>query len=71
MRAISYALTRATWKYCVLTLTILVPALVQAQPADNAQPVKALTTSSSGALLVLKGRDFYAIEGRARAYSEV
>tara|TARA_R100001440_G_scaffold73310_1_gene97752 strand:- start:1574 stop:2359 length:786 start_codon:yes stop_codon:yes gene_type:complete len=39
------------------------PALVQAQSADDAQPVKALTISSSGALLVLQGSDLYAIEG--------
>lgn len=62
MIAIGHAMIRATWKFFVLTLATLLPVLVQAQPADNVQPVKALTTSSSGALLVLKGRDVYTIE---------
>jgi photosystem II stability/assembly factor-like uncharacterized protein len=44
-------------------MAILMPAQVQAQPADDAQPVKALTISSSGALLVLQDSGLYAIEG--------
>lgn len=63
MRATIYSLTRATWRGCVLTAAILMPALVQAQSADDTQPVKALTISSSGALMVLKGSDLYAVEG--------
>lgn len=62
MRAIIHSLTRATWEFCVLTLAILLPVLVQAQPEDNAQPVKALTTSSSDALLVLRDSGLFAVD---------
>ena len=61
MREIIHSLTSAAWGFCVLTLAILMPAL--AQPANAAQPVKALTISSSGALLVLRDSGLLAIEG--------
>lgn len=62
MRAIIHSLTRATWGFCVLSMTILMPALVQAQPEDNNPPVKALTTSMSGALLVLRDSGLFAVD---------
>ncbi|MCG2581672.1 MAG: hypothetical protein KA296_12425 [Marinobacter sp.] len=46
------------------TLVVVMPALVQAQSADDGQPVRALTTSSSGALLVLRDSGLFAIEGQ-------
>ncbi|MDF0749715.1 hypothetical protein NLU14_05685 [Marinobacter sp. 71-i] len=63
MRAIVHSLTRAAWHFCALTMAIVLPALVHAQPADDAQPVKALTTSSSGALLMLRDSSLFAVEG--------
>ncbi|OHY81476.1 hypothetical protein BCA33_11330 [Marinobacter sp. AC-23] len=63
MRTIVHSTTRAAWRLCLLTLAILLPALAQAQSADDAQPVTSLTISSSGALLVLQGSDLFAIEG--------
>lgn len=63
MRSIVHSTTRAAWGFCVLTAAILMPALVQAQSADDAQPVKALTTNSSGALLVLRNSGLFVIEG--------
>jgi photosystem II stability/assembly factor-like uncharacterized protein len=62
MKAIFHSLPRATWGFCVLTLAILLPALVQAQPEGNNPPVKALTTSTSGALLVLRDSGLFAVD---------
>ncbi|WP_291946804.1 hypothetical protein [Marinobacter sp.] len=47
----------------MLTLAIVLPALAQAQPADDAHPVTALTINSSGALLVLQDSDLFTIAG--------
>ncbi|WP_339750868.1 hypothetical protein [uncultured Marinobacter sp.] len=63
MRAIVHSTTRAAWGVCVLTLAIVLPALAQAQPADDAHPVTALTINSSGALLVLQDSDLFTIAG--------
>lgn len=63
MKAITHSLTRTAWRYCLLTLVAILPALVHAQTPADAQSVKALTTSSSGALLVLRDRSLFAIDG--------
>ena len=63
MRSIVHSLTRVTWHFCLLTLTVALPALVHAQPSADAQSVKALTTSSSGVLLVLRDNGLFATEG--------
>ncbi|WP_148863320.1 WD40/YVTN/BNR-like repeat-containing protein [Marinobacter fonticola] len=65
MRAIIHSLSRAALHVCALTLAIVLPALVHAHPADDSQPVKALTTNSSGALLVLKEGSLFSIQDGA------
>ncbi len=63
MKAMVYCLNSALSRLFLFTLAVVMPALVQAQPAGDAQSVTALTTNSEGALLVLRGSSLYAIEG--------
>lgn len=64
MKALVYRMVSIPSRLFLFTLAVIIPALVEAQPADDAQPVKALTTSSSGALLVLRDSGLFALEGQ-------
>ncbi len=48
----------------LFTLAVVMPALGQAQPGGDTQPVKALATNSSGALLVLRDSGLFSLEGQ-------
>ncbi|AZT82226.1 hypothetical protein EHN06_00945 [Marinobacter sp. NP-4(2019)] len=63
MKAMVYGLNSALSRLFLFALVVAMPALVHAQSAADGQPVKALTTSSSGALLVLRDSGLFAIEG--------
>ncbi len=64
MKAMVHCLNSALSRLFLFTLVVVMPALVHAQSAGDGQPVKALTTSSSGALLVLRDSGLFAIEGQ-------
>lgn len=63
MKAMVHYLNSALPRLFLFTLVVVMPALVQAQSVGDDQPVKALTTNSSGALLVLRDSGLVAIEG--------
>jgi len=48
----------------LLSLTVIMSTVLQAQPAEDARPVKALATNSSGALLVLRSSGLFSLEDR-------
>ena len=56
MKTMVYRLNSGVSRLFLFALVAVMPALVQAESANDAQAVKALATDSSGALLVL--RDF-------------
>ena len=64
MKAIFYHLSSGASGLFLLALAVFMPALVQAQPANDGQSVKALTTNASGALVVLRGSGLFALEGQ-------
>ncbi len=55
-------LARSGRQLCAFLLAISLPALVQAQPTEGPHPVKALTTSPSGALLVLRDNGLFTVK---------
>ena len=63
MNAFIYRLKSALSCFVLVALAAVIPALAQAQPELDGQPVKALTSSSSGALLVLRDSGLFAIDG--------
>lgn len=62
MKAMVYHLNSALSRLLLVTLALVMPALVQAQSADDGQRVKALTTNSSDALLVLRDSGLFSLE---------
>ncbi|MDL0429496.1 hypothetical protein QPM17_00020 [Marinobacter sp. TBZ242] len=64
MKAICYRLNSALTGFFLLAFAVVMPALVQAQTANDGQPVKALTTNSSGALLVLRESGLFVLDGK-------
>ncbi|MEX1057591.1 MAG: hypothetical protein WED11_07660 [Natronospirillum sp.] len=62
MTAIIYSFFRMTRRLGLLSLATFLPALLYAQPPADNQPVKALTTSASGALVVLRDNGLVVIE---------
>lgn len=64
MKAILYRLGSALSGSFLFALAVVMPALVQAQPANNGQSVKALTTNASGALLVLRDSGLFVFDGK-------
>ncbi|MDK8465649.1 hypothetical protein [Marinobacter sp. SS13-12] len=64
MKAMVYRLNSAVSRLFLLALVAVMPGLVQAQSANDGQAVKALTTDSSGALLVLRDSGLLAVEGQ-------
>ncbi|EBA01773.1 hypothetical protein [Marinobacter sp. ELB17] len=62
MSAIVYHLKSALSRVFPVILAVLMPVLVQAQPAVDTLPMKALTTNSSGNLLVLRESGLTVIE---------
>lgn len=65
MNAFIYRLKSALSCFVLVALAAVIPALAQAQPELGGQPVKALTSNSSGALLVLRDSGLFAIDGHA------
>jgi hypothetical protein len=64
MKAMIYRLCSALPGLFVFTLALVMPVLTQAQPETDSRPVKALSTSASGALLVLRESDLRIFDGR-------
>ncbi len=65
MTAIIYLVGRAIRRFGLPTLVAMLPALVYAQPTVEDQLVKALTTNSSGELVVLRDTGLFTIKGGA------
>ncbi|MBN8240818.1 hypothetical protein JF541_16775 [Marinobacter hydrocarbonoclasticus] len=64
MKAMVYRLNSAVSKLFLCALVAVMPGLVQAQSVNDGQAVKALTTDSAGALLVLRDSGLLAMEGQ-------
>ncbi|SFR44308.1 hypothetical protein SAMN05216203_0363 [Marinobacter daqiaonensis] len=62
MKSMIHTLNTKVWPLCLLMLAAFLPALAQAQPLDDNQPVTAVTTDASGTILVLRGGSLVAIE---------
>ncbi|WP_322002882.1 hypothetical protein [Marinobacter alexandrii] len=64
MKAFFYGLSSGASGFFLLVLATFMPSLVQAQPVNDGQPVKALTTNASGDLMVLRGSGLLALKGQ-------
>ena len=63
MKAIVFRLKSALLRFFLITLTVVLPTLAHAQSLGDSQSVKALTSNPSGALVVLRARGLFAIDG--------
>lgn len=67
MKTMALRLTSALSGAFLLALVMALPAQAQAKPEANAQPVKALSTSLSGELLVLRNNGLFVVKGDTMA----